>query len=76
MNRERNLQILIESISNLKDIPLEQIKITENTPLKSLELDSLDIVEMQMYYEDKTGIETKDPTSPIVTVKDLLDILE
>lgn len=76
MNREKNLLILIESISMLKDIPLDQTKITEDTSLKSLELDSLDIVEMQMYYEDKTGIETKDPDAPILTVGDLLDILE
>jgi acyl carrier protein len=43
--------------------------------LDSVGLDSLDIVELQLYYEDVTGYETKDPTLPVLTVKDLIDLM-
>ena len=40
-----------------------------------LGLDSLDIVELQMMYEDKTKRVAKDPTSSINTVKQLIDLM-
>ena len=40
-----------------------------------LSIDSLDIVELQMYYEEKVGIETESDV-PIVTVNDLMSIMK
>lgn len=48
---------------------------TASTVLADLDIDSLDAVELQMYYEEKTGVETADPTGPLVTVKDLMDLM-
>ena len=50
--------------------------ITEDTKLLDIGIDSLDAVELQMYYEDATGKETIDTTSPVVTVKDLIDLMQ
>jgi acyl carrier protein len=43
--------------------------------LLDLSIDSLDIVELQMYYEEKVGIETESDV-PIVTVNDLMSIMK
>ena len=43
--------------------------------LLDLSIDSLDIVELQMYYEEKVGIETESDV-PIVTVNDLMFIMK
>ena len=48
---------------------------TASTVLADLDIDSLDAVELQMYYEEKTGVETADPDGPLVTVKDLMDLM-
>lgn len=49
--------------------------ITANDKLANLGLDSLDTVELQMYYEDTYGVETKDPTKPVITVADLIELI-
>ena len=49
--------------------------VTAGAVLADLGVDSLDAVELQMYYEEKTGVETADPTGPVVTVKDLMDLM-
>lgn len=49
--------------------------VTLDTLLSDLGIDSLDAVELQMYYEEKTGIITKDPDKPIKTVGDLLELM-
>ena len=50
-------------------------EITENTDLIDLDLDSLDIVELQMMYEDDHGVILPDPANVPRTVGDLMDIL-
>ena len=72
--REENLKILIEGIADVKGAPV-QTQITETTNLKELELDSLDVVELQMYYEDRMKLVIKDPDGPITTVAQLLDLM-
>jgi len=47
----------------------------ENTLLATLELDSLDVVELQMMYEDEFNYVLGEPTSPIITVGDLLSLI-
>jgi acyl carrier protein len=49
--------------------------ITEDTKLLDIGIDSLDSVELQMYYEDITGKQTTDPTTPVTTVKHLIDLM-
>lgn len=71
---------LAEKISFLKKLILE-LKgislgpITEDTKLLDIGIDSLDSVELQMYYEDVTGKQTVDPTTPVITVKHLIDLM-
>lgn len=48
---------------------------TASSVLADMGIDSLDAVELQMYYEEKTGVETADPTGPVITVKDLMDLM-
>jgi len=50
-------------------------EITEETALIDLELDSLDIVELQMMYEDAHGVVLPDPVTVPRTVGDLMAIL-
>ena len=46
-----------------------------NTALVDIGLDSLDIVELQMYYDDETGYDS--PTDKkVVTLRDLLDLMQ
>lgn len=53
----------------------EYSNLTLDTLLLDLDIDSLDAVELQMYYEEKTGVTTKDPVKPIKTVGDLLELM-
>lgn len=64
------LKLCITKIKQINDISFDI-----NTSLNELELDSLDIVELQLMFEDETGVSTLDPTSPILTVKDLLSLV-
>jgi acyl carrier protein len=50
-------------------------EIDEDTVLREIGLDSLDIVELQLYYEEETNEEIPDPEFPIVTVKDLINVI-
>lgn len=68
------IEFLREAIGNIKG-EKTSTDFNRSTLLESLKIDSLDAVELQMYYEDKTGIETKDPTSPVKTVGDLIDLM-
>lgn len=53
----------------------KDISIRPTDVLPELDLDSLDIVELQMYYEEKTGKHTPNDAR-IISVKDLMDIME
>lgn len=75
LTREEKFKFLKESILDLKDISKDKFPILETDDLFKFSLDSLDIVELQMIYEDKTGNTTANPTKPVKTVGDLLDVM-
>jgi acyl carrier protein len=75
MTRQEHLTLVIAGIRDIKQTT-ENIEITEYTLLKDeLGLDSLDIVELQMWVEENSNILVRDPEGPIITVKDILDLL-
>jgi acyl carrier protein len=74
LTREEKFKLLKESILELKDIN-ETFSISETDELYKFNLDSLDIVELQMIYEEKTGNQTANPTKTVKTVGDLLDVM-
>ena len=75
MNREEKLQFLKESLIRIGVKSLETNSINEFTSLSDLDLDSLDIVELQLFYEEKTGNITADPDHPPKSVRELLDLM-
>jgi acyl carrier protein len=74
MTQQEKIDFLKELIIELKGSK-NYFEITEDTELYTVGLDSLDIVELQMMYEDKTKSIAKDPTTPINTVKDLIELM-
>lgn len=74
MTQQEKIDFLKSLIIELK-VTEDDFEITEDTELYKLGLDSLDIVELQMMYEDKTKRAAKDPTSAINTVKELIDLM-
>lgn len=72
MTRAENLEFLINAI---KKFSPAATSLSEHTVLSDIGLNSLDIVELQMYYEDETNTQVADPTVPLITVNDLLDLL-
>lgn len=75
LTRTEKLEFLKTAISELKHIKNNNLTMSESDNLFSFKLDSLDIVELQMIYEEQTGNTTSNPTQPIKTVGDLLDIM-
>lgn len=57
------------------EISGKTITVKSSDLLLNLGLDSLDIVEMQMYYEDKTGLSLPDD-AVILTVSDLMKLMK
>lgn len=74
MTNNEKFEILKELIYKLKSSD-NILVIKKNTVLSDLKIDSLDIVELQVMYEEQTGKTIPDPKNPIITVKDLLEIL-
>ena len=74
MTQQEKIYFLKELIIELKGSK-NYFEITKDTELYTVGLDSLDIVELQMMYEDKTKSIAKDPTTPINTVKDLIELM-
>jgi acyl carrier protein len=68
------IKFLKEAIQVIKGNK-EEFAFDRSTVLESLKIDSLDAVELQMYYEEKTGVETQDPSKPVKTVGDLIDLM-
>jgi acyl carrier protein len=58
----------------MKELFNKDIEILPNQTLSDLGLDSLDIVELQMYYEESTNGQITDDSVP-VTVADLLAMM-
>ena len=72
---KEKLDLIKSVVKNFTDEQLENFN--ETTRFSDLNLDSLDIVEIQIALETKLGYEIPDPVDdkPINTVGDLLNIL-
>jgi len=80
-SRQDILNVLSQCINRLNHTSKHSedsnpIIITEDTILQSIGLDSLDIIELQLMYEDYSNIEVNEPTSSIITVRDLINLIE
>lgn len=74
MNDQEKIEFLEKAIEKLFP-KLGCKKITTDDILLDLGLDSLDVVELQLYYEEIFNKEIPDAKAPIVTVKDLLTLM-
>lgn len=74
-NNLEKINFIRESIAELKKMPADQIQVKSTDRLSKFNLDSLDVVELQMMYEDKTGKQTENPTKAVNTVQDLIDVM-
>lgn len=73
MTDQEKINFLNTSITKL--FKKQPPNIVREMPLADLGLDSLDIVELQMEFENEFNVEIPDPQDAIVTVGDLLDHL-
>lgn len=74
MDTAGKLNFLTEAIKTIKG-SVPEAPINLDTVLQDIKIDSLDAVELQMYYEEKTGVETLDPKKPVKTVGDLIELM-
>lgn len=74
-NHNEQLNFIRSAIAELKKLPPDQIHINLTDNLSIFNLDSLDIVELQMMYEDQTGNTTDNPSKPVTTIQDLIDVM-
>lgn len=72
MNDKEKIDFIKEAIFKMLK---KDIKINLQDKLVDLGLDSLDVVELQVYYEENTGDEIPDGAS-IVTVEDLMRVIK
>lgn len=73
MSDQEKIDFLISAIKKLNGNDITDI--TADSTLSSLKIDSLDAIELQMYYEEVHGTQTKDPTGAVSTVQDLIDLM-
>ena len=73
MSDNDKINFLIAALKELKNLDIQNL--TRDMKLVDLKIDSLDAVELQMYYEEQTGVETRDPTQAVNTVGDLIDLI-
>lgn len=74
MTDQEKLDFLSSAIAKLFKKTFD-VNTDTNTALVDLGLDSLDTVELQMYYDEETGHEF--PTdAKVVTLRDLLDLMK
>lgn len=73
MTDQEKINFLVKAIKELKDINVTEV--TAETRLGDLNIDSLDAIELQMYYEEVNGVQTKDPTGAVKTVGDLISLM-
>lgn len=74
MTDTEKIEFLSNAIKAIKDKTLST-ELTRDTELSTIGIDSLDAVELQMYYEEETGVETRDPDRAVKTVGDLIDLM-
>lgn len=67
------IDFLKSAIKELKGLDVPDLN--RDMRLVDLKIDSLDAVELQMYYEEKVGVETRDPEKAVVTIGDLIDLM-
>ena len=53
----------------------KEVVLNEETNLTDIGLDSLEVVELQMFYEDELKVVMPDNTDPVHTVKDLMKLM-
>lgn len=73
MNIEDKLNWLKQTLVN--EFGKEPSNITPATSIDDLDIDSLDLVELQMKYEDDMKVEVPTVDYELVTVEDLLKLL-
>jgi acyl carrier protein len=74
MTEQEKLEFLNSAIAELFKKKFD-ITTDLDTALVDIGLDSLDIVELQMYYDDKTGHDS--PTDKkVVTLRDLMGLMQ
>lgn len=74
MTENDNKIFLLNAINHI--LKQELTDISDETELVNLGLNSLDIVELQMHYEEKTNKILPDSSTPIKTIKDLLMLMQ
>ena len=74
MNSQSNLKWLETTLNTKFNSSVSNI--TEDMLIEDLDIDSLDLVELQLEYESDFEVELPDSTDEIRTVKDLLNLLE
>lgn len=75
MNREEVIKQMHKGLEEVCDIPLGTAVFDDSTTLRELKLDSLRVVELQMFYEEETGQIIPDTIDPIVTMGDLINLI-
>lgn len=73
MSDHDKINFLKAAIKELKNLDIPDL--SRDMRLVDLKIDSLDAVELQMYYEEQKGVETRDPDKPVNTVGDLIDLM-
>ncbi len=60
----------------LLDLTKKNVKLQPDMRLiDDLGLDSLDVVELQLYYEEKLGVELPETQDQLLTIRDLLNLM-
>jgi len=72
MTNDEKIRFIEDAILTLMK---KSIKLKPSDNLIEMSLDSLEIVELQMYYEEETGHELN-PDASVVTVEDLMSIMK
>jgi acyl carrier protein len=72
MTNDEKIRFIEDAILTLMK---KSIKLKPSDNLIEMSLDSLEIVELQMYYEEETGHELS-PDARVVTVEDLMAIMK
>lgn len=72
MTDQEKIQFIEKAISTIFQ---QEVQLTEETDLTDVGLDSLEIVELQMFYEEKLKIAMPDNADPVYTVKDLMKLM-
>jgi acyl carrier protein len=72
MNEQQKIEFLQTAF---KEMFKKDLVLNADDVLYDLGIDSLDSIELVMYYEEQTGKQLPDTSAAIVTVKDMLDLM-